>query len=94
MGEAAGGLRLMAPPNLHDPAEREAYRRELRGVARGVRLAGLWLGAAGLLLVLAAQRGLLSVPLWVAFSVTGFGVMLMITGTVARTKYHALRMRG
>jgi hypothetical protein len=81
-------------PNLDDPAERAAYRRELHGVARGVRLAGLWCAAAGLVLVLMARRQWLGVPLWAAFSVTGFGVMLMITGVVARSRYHSLRMRG
>jgi len=81
-------------PNLDDPAERAAYRQELRGVARGVRLIGLWLAAAGLVLVAVARRELLPVPLWIAFSVTGFGAMLMITGAVARSRYHSLRMRG
>lgn len=82
------------PPDLDDPLARAAYRRELYGVARGVRLSGLWLAVAGLVLVAAARRELLGVPMWAACSVTGFGIMLLITGVVARRHYHALRMRG
>lgn len=84
----------MEAPDLDDPAERAAYRQELRGVARGVRLAGLWLAAAGLALVVAARREWFPVPLWIAFGVAGFGAMLTITGMAARSRYHALRMRG
>lgn len=84
----------MAPPNLKDPTERAAYLREVQGVARGVRLAGLWLAAAGAGLLLARRFDWLGVPLWLAFTVLGIGVMLMITGISARTRYHSLRMRG
>ncbi|RYE01396.1 MAG: hypothetical protein EOP61_11370 [Sphingomonadales bacterium] len=84
----------MAPPDLKDPAQRAAYARELRGVARGVRLAGLWLAAAGALLLVARRFQWLDVPLWLAASVVGLGAMLMITGIAARTRYHVLRMRG
>lgn len=84
----------MTPPNLKDPAERAAYRRELHGVARGIRLAGLWLAAAGALLLAARRFGWLDLPLWIAVAVIGAGAMLMITGVAARTRYHSLRMRG
>lgn len=83
----------MAAPNLEDPVERAAYRRELHGVARGVRRAGLWCMAAGLMLIAAYRSNLAPVPLWLAVSVVGFGAMLMITGLAARTRYHSLRMR-
>lgn len=83
----------MAPPNLKDPAERAAYQRELHSVARGVRLAGIWLAAAGAMLLVAHRFGA-GVPLWIAASVVGAGAMLMITGIAARTRYHSLRMRG
>ncbi|MBX3566180.1 MAG: hypothetical protein KF730_16595 [Sphingomonas sp.] len=84
----------MAPPNLKDPAERAAYARELQGVARGVRLAGLWLAAAALALLAARRFGWFDAPLWIVFTVLGLGAMLIITGIAARTRYHSLRMRG
>ncbi|MET0309758.1 MAG: hypothetical protein ABW023_13710 [Sphingomonas sp.] len=84
----------MAPPNLKDPVERAAYRRELAGVAWGIRLAGIGLAALGAVLVALQRRELLAVPLWLAFTVVGAGLMLMITAIAARTRYHALRMRG
>jgi len=84
----------MAPPNLKDPAERAAYRRELAGIARGIRLSGIGLAALGAILVLLHHREVLEVPMWLAASVLGAGFMLMITGIAARTRYHALRMRG
>jgi len=84
----------LSAPDLKDPAERAAYLRELRGVARGVRLAGLWLAAIGGGLLAALRYGWLDVPLWLAYSVIGVGAMLMVTGIAARTRYHALRMRG
>ena len=83
----------MAPPNLKDAAERAAYRRELAGIARGIRLSGIGLAALGAILVLLRRRELLEVPMWLAASVLGAGIMLMITGIAARTRYHALRMR-
>jgi hypothetical protein len=83
----------MAPPNLKDPAARAAYRRELAGVARGIRLSGIGLAALGAILVLLQRRELLAMPVWLAASVLGAGLMLMITGIAARTRYHALRMR-
>jgi len=83
----------MAPPNLKDPAERAAYRRELAGVARGIRLSGIALAAIGAMLVALQRREMLAVPIWAAGSVLGIGIMLMITGIAARTRYHALRMR-
>jgi uncharacterized membrane protein HdeD (DUF308 family) len=84
----------MAPPNLKDPAERAAYRRELAEVARGTRVSGIIVAAIGAILVLLHRRELLAVPLWLAASVVGAGLMLMITGIAARTRYHQLRMRG
>lgn len=83
----------MAAPNLKDPAERAAYQRELHGVARGVRLSGLWLAAAGAGLLVARRFHWFEAPLWLVFSVLGLGVMLTITGIAARARYHGLRMR-
>lgn len=84
----------MAPPDLTDPAQRAAYARELAGVARGIRRTGIALAAAGAVLMLLQQRALAAVPLWLAASVLGAGLMLTITALAARARYHALRMRG
>jgi hypothetical protein len=42
------------PPNLKNPVERAAYRRELRGVARGVRWGGIGITLAGIAIALRA----------------------------------------
>lgn len=84
----------MPPPDLKDAVERAAYQRELHGVARGVRVTGLWLAALGLVLLVVRRFHWFDVPLWVVIGVVGTGAMLMITGIAARTRYHALRMRG
>jgi len=82
----------MARPKLNDPGERAAYRRELAGVARGLRLAGLFLALAGALLVLLARREIVPLPLWAAAIPLGLGLMLMITANATRARYHRLRM--
>lgn len=84
----------MAPPDLTDPAQRAAYARELAGVARGIRRMGIVLAAAGAVLLLLQRREVAAVPLWLAASVLGTGLMLTITALAARARYHALRMRG
>lgn len=82
----------MARPNLKDPAEQAAYRRELAGVARRLRLTGLMIALAGAVLVLLTRRALVPVPLWAAVIVLGAGMMLMITANATRSRYHRLRM--
>ncbi|MGK6356363.1 hypothetical protein ACMGDH_14200 [Sphingomonas sp. DT-207] len=82
----------MTRPNLKDPAERAAYQRELAGVARRLRLSGLFIALAGAVLVVLARRALLPLPLWGAAIVLGLGMMLMITAIATRSRYHRLRM--
>ncbi|WP_448663554.1 hypothetical protein ACG3SL_02455 [Sphingomonas sp. CJ20] len=84
----------MAPPNLKDPADAEAYRTELAGVGRGIRLAGVLIATLGAILVLLHRKGWVPVPIWLGVIVLGAGVMLMITAVAARSRYHQLRMRG
>lgn len=83
----------MAAPNLDDPVEAAAYRDELAGVARGMRLVGLWITVAGALLVALVRGGRLPLPMWAPVIVVGAGVMLMISAFAARAQYHRLRMR-
>lgn len=82
----------MARPNLKDPVAQAAYRRELQGVARPLRLAGLFVALAGVMLVTLVRLALVPLPLWAAWLVLGAGVMLMITAIATRTRYHQLRM--
>lgn len=83
------------PPDLSDPAQRAAYRRELRGVVRPLRYAALALllgGTGGIYWhrYIADQPGY---PAW-GVAVMALGVAGIITGIVIRTRYHRARMRG
>ncbi|ATY32324.1 hypothetical protein [Sphingomonas psychrotolerans] len=83
----------MAPPDLKDPAQSAAYRRELGGVALRMRRWGIGISLAGALLVLAYRRGF-AVPLWAGAGVLGIGVLVLIAAISTRATYHRLRMRG
>lgn len=78
-----------APPDLGDGEQRRAYRRELRRVARGWRLAGLALLLAALALVVAAPGQQLLIGALFALSWAA-----MITAIVQRSRYHRRRMSG
>lgn len=78
------------PPNLADPAERAAYRRELRRLAPGLRYGGTALALLGATVAVIWPRLPGAVPL--AIILLGFA--LMIAGIVVRTGYHKRRMRG
>jgi Flp pilus assembly protein TadB len=82
----------MAAPDLNDPAERARYHRELSGIGRGIRRAGLAIGLIGAVLVLLARKHVLPIPMAVAVIALGVGVLLMISGLQARSRYHQLRM--
>lgn len=83
----------MTPPDLKDPVQRAAYRRELQGVARGMRRGGIAMALIGALLLLLRRTGFDAVPMWLAGSVVGLGLMLMISAISARVTYHSRRMR-
>jgi len=80
------------PPDLSDPVQFEAYRRELRGVARKTRLLGIVLMLAGAGLAYYTKfhdsKGLrLATILVIAagFGILGFGMM-------RRRFHHYMRM--
>ncbi len=78
------------PPNLADPAERAAYRRELRGLVPWVRYTGMALALLG------AGIAVLE-PTWpgaIALAFIAFGFAMMVAGIGIRTRYHKRRMRG
>ena len=81
-------------PDLADPEARAAYRRELKRLARGWRLAGLLLNVAG---VGAWLYGLYLEPWRPGLRVAGWSLIgagwLLFAGVIAyRTGYHRARM--
>jgi len=81
-------------PDLSDPAAREAYRAELRRLARGPRWFGFLLvalGAGGLIYARTngIETGLLRPAAWTALA---GGWVLLIAVMVYRTRYHKARM--
>lgn len=80
-------------PNLNDPTERKAYRRELMGVAQGLRRTGVALAVLGSALILVNAYWTPIPNLFTLAAIVG-GFALMLMGIGARTKYHKRRMRG
>lgn len=82
------------PPNLNDPVELAAYRRELRQVVRGLRLGSVGVTILGALLALLRAKLWPALPMLVPVVVVALGVTLMITAIAFRAAYHVRRMRG
>lgn len=78
----------MARPDLTDPAQRAAYRRELKAFARPWRMLGLALLVAGVAVVLVRGQGF--DPLSVGLVIAGWAVLVPVI--VARSRYHQRRM--
>lgn len=78
----------MVRPNLRDPDERAAYRRELHRYGTGWRWLGLALMLAGLAVLL--KRGQGFDTLSVALIAAGWAIWIPLI--VARTRYHRRRM--
>ena len=84
----------MTPPDLNDPVQLAAYRRELRYVARPLRLAGLAFAILGILLVVARLIWWPVMPIAIPAAALALGAFNMIAGMAFRTVYHARRMKG
>jgi hypothetical protein len=82
------------PPNLNDPAELAAYRRELRDVVRGLRLGSVGVTILGAVIALVRAKVWPAISLLVPAVVIALGATLMITAIAFRTAYHVRRMRG
>lgn len=80
-------------PDLRDPEQRRAYRRELMQVARGFRRTGVALAMLGSALIL-VNAYWTPVPNIVTLAAIVAGFALMLFGIGARAKYHKRRMRG
>lgn len=81
------------PPNLNDPAERAAYKAELKQIARPLRMGAVWLAVLGALLA-ALRAKVWPMPIAVPVAVLGLAFFLMVLGVTVRVKYHQRRMRG
>lgn len=77
-----------ASPDLTDPIQRAAYRRELRAFARPWRWLGIALILGGAVVVLVRGRGF--DPLSLTMVAAGWVVFIGVI--VARTRYHKSRM--
>jgi hypothetical protein len=82
------------PPNLKDPLELAAYRRELRGVASGVRWGGIGITLVGAVVAALRARAWPAIPVLIPMIVVAWGMLLMLTAIALRIAYHARRMRG
>ncbi|MDP1908845.1 MAG: hypothetical protein Q8K85_11140 [Hyphomicrobium sp.] len=78
----------MARPDLSDPVQRAAYRRELKAFARPWRRLGLALLLAGPMVVLVRGEGF--DPLSLGLVVAGWAVLAPVI--VARSRHHRRRM--
>lgn len=83
-----------SPPNLKDPLELAAYRRELRGVASGVRWGGIGITLMGAMVAALRAWAWPAIPVLIPMIVVVWGMLLMLTAIALRMAYHARRMRG
>jgi len=82
------------PPNLKDPGELAAYRRELRGVASGVRWGGIGITLVGAVVAALRAWAWPVIPALIPMIIVAWGMLLMLTAIALRAAYHARRMRG
>lgn len=85
---------MTAPPNLNDPAERAAYRRELQGIARPISYTGITFVLLGVVLAIVRLQWWPDLPVLVPMAALALGAFNMVAGIVMRTRYHQARMRG
>lgn len=84
----------MAAPDLSDPVARAAYRRELQGVARGPRYAGVGLAVLGAVLAVVRALYWRDMPRLLPMLVIAAAFVLMSVAILIRTRHHARRMAG
>ena len=85
-----------APPDFSTPEGVAAYKQELRGVARTVRLTGIGLALGGFALGLTRFAMTPWPPFLMVLTLIlcVVGVALMAVGMFQRTQYHMRRMAG
>jgi len=86
----------LPPPDLSTPEGQAAYRAEMFGVGRRLRLIGLTLTILGILLLFEAQgwHSMTERTFGLAGMILiGLGWLLMIGGIIQRALYHRKRTR-
>lgn len=86
-------LALAPRPQLHDATGRAAYARELRGIARPLRLTGLAFLLLGLTLGIARRVWWPEMPSAIPLAALALGLLNMLGGIVARNVYDARRTK-
>ena len=84
-------------PDLSTLEAREAYRRELRGVARPLRLTGLAFVVVAALIAIVSRFSGVALPSWidiVFYALLGIGWSILFTAIYQRAQYHRRRMAG
>ena len=84
----------MTTPDLSDPAQRAAYQRELRAVARPIRFMGVGLAFTGLAVALLQRTRFPDIPSVIPLVLVALGALHMLAGIAIRGKYHQKRMKG
>ncbi|MEO9131922.1 MAG: hypothetical protein ABI240_12010 [Sphingomonas sp.] len=84
---------MTVPPNLSDPAERAAYRRELQGVGKPIRYTGIMFVLLGVALAVVRLQWWPALPVLVPMAALALGAFNMVAGIVLRIRYHQARMR-
>ncbi|MGY4397782.1 hypothetical protein ACVWZA_002979 [Sphingomonas sp. UYAg733] len=82
----------MTPPELSTSAARAAYRKELRGIARPIRLMGVILAIIGAALALYRHLWMPSLPGILPLVFVILGALHLLAGIVVRMRYHQRRM--
>ncbi|MFO1019002.1 MAG: hypothetical protein U1E03_15505 [Hyphomonadaceae bacterium] len=89
-------MAAQSPPDLSTQQGRDAYRAELRGVARLTRLLGfiVVVAGAGLLIVAKSAGGQPAWALNAGWVLLGAGWLVLAWAMVQRTLYNRRRMAG
>jgi hypothetical protein len=77
------------PPNLKDPLQLAAYRREVRGVASGVRRGGIAITLIGAVMAALRAWAWPAIPILIPMIIAAWGMLLMLTAIALRMAYHA-----
>lgn len=85
---------MTTPPDLKDPAQLAAYRRELRGVAKPLRYTGIAFALLGVVLAVVQRSWGPQMPTAIPMAAVSLGVLNMLAAVALRTRYHQQRMKG